>query len=286
MFLAPVTARGESGELVTTPVVPFLRWAGSKRWLMPTLLELLPREWGDYYEPFLGSASTFFAIAPEGKSFLSDALAPLVNCFQAVRDHPERVARHASTWSTDKETYYQVRGAELADSIESAAQFIYLNKLCFNGLYRENQSGKFNVPYGRPKSDRILFEGQLEAAASTLSNATIDHMDFEESLERCCPGDLVYLDPPYVAGHRSNGFVDYNAKIFSWEDQGRLARIFKRLNELGVHVVMSNADHSSVRELYSGYQMLQLERYSSMSGKSGRRGPSAELVVLSDSIRG
>lgn len=267
-------------------VAPFLRWAGSKRWLSPHLAKLVTVSDGDYYEPFLGSGAAFFSIAPSGNAYLSDTLAPLIACFNAVRDTPIEVDHLASSWPTDTDTYYQIRSQIFHESALSAAQFIYLNKLCFNGLYRENQKGQFNVPYGRPKSSTVLLPGHLEAASRRLSNATIEHLDFEASLERCKPGDLVYIDPPYVARHRSNGFVDYNAKIFSWHDQGRLASVFRLLSERGVRAIVSNADHESIRDLYAGFEIRQLERYSSMSGKSGNRGASPELLILAEAFDG
>lgn len=264
-------------------VQPFLRWAGSKRWLTDQVATLAPESFGDYHEPFLGSGAIYFSLQPT-KAFLSDALAPLIDCYREVKRSPTAVAAAASSWATDKETYYSIRRRVFDDPVTSAAKFIYLNKLCFNGLYRENQRGEFNVPYGRPNSSRVLFEKQLETTAIALQGATISHADFEESLDRTQAGDLVYLDPPYVAGHRTNGFVDYNAKIFSWEDQRRLALSFRRLSDLGVHVIMSNADHATVRELYRGFKMKSVARYSSMSAKSSLRGNSAELIIVSESV--
>ncbi|MFP7762039.1 DNA adenine methylase [Marisediminicola sp. LYQ85] len=264
---------------------PFLRWAGSKRWLVRELGKIAPQSFGNYYEPFMGSAAVYFALSPVADAFLSDALEPLVHCYQTVRDSPSAVAEAAAAWSTDKETYYLIRSSAFTDPVARAAQFLYLNKLCFNGLYRENQRGQFNVPYGRPKSSRVVFEGQLESAASRLQSAEITTSDFAAAICDAKAGDLVYLDPPYVAGHRTNGFVDYNAKIFSWDDQRRLADLFGELSRRGVHVIMSNADHSSLRELYEGFSMKSVERYSSMSANSGRRGKSTELLIVSESLK-
>lgn len=279
--------RGGSGLAVDDAAValaPFLRWAGSKRWLVPTLAGLIPPKFNNYYEPFLGSATVFFNFAYGHQSYLSDIIKPLIDTYVAVRDHPSDVAALAESWGTDSESYYSVRGRVApSGSVEAAARFLYLNKLCFNGLYRENGSGRFNVPYGRPRAtNRVVNLGDLKECSTRLRDRVhLQSCDFEKALLRCEERDLVYLDPPYVAGHRSNGFVDYNAKIFNWEDQERLADVFHSLDEKGVYVIQTNADHPTLRELYKGYSCLSVSRHSSMSGKSGGRGISQELVILS-----
>ncbi|KZE94859.1 Modification methylase DpnIIA [Agromyces sp. NDB4Y10] len=264
--------------------VPFLRWAGSKRWLLAALTDLLPKGFGHYYEPFVGSGAVFFSIAEGQPATLSDTVEPLISCYRQVQLNPDAVYDRIQDWETDRESYYTIRSTTFADPVDSAAQFIYLNKLCFNGLYRVNQQGKFNVPYGRPKSGIVATRENLNAASRALHQARLQTGDFEQALENCAEGDLVYLDPPYVAGHRSNGFVDYNARIFRWEDQRRLASVVRKLNDRGVFVLLSNADHPSVRELYDGFVMQSAVRYSSMSARSSMRGPSAELLVLSDAL--
>lgn len=265
---------------------PFLRWAGSKRWLLPTLHDVIPSEFGTYYEPFVGSAAVFFNVASGHDAHLSDMISPLISCYETVRDEPGAVARIASSWNTDAESYYCVRAADYSDDpLRAAARFIYLNKLCFNGLYRENQSGKFNVPYGRPKTTNVVDENQLIKVANRLANGVqLKVCDFEVALSTCDSGDLVYLDPPYVSGHRSSGFVDYNAKIFSWDDQKRLSSVFRELDSRGVFVLLSNADHPSVRELYEGYSFHTVSRYSSMAAKADKRGKSSELLVMSNTL--
>lgn len=273
-------------EPILATASPFLRWAGSKRWLLPSLRDIIPSDFGTYYEPFLGSGAVFFGLADGHSANLSDTISPLISCYETVRDEPATVAALASGWNTDAESYYAVRAADYRDDpIRGAARFIYLNKLCFNGLYRENQSGRFNVPYGRPKSTNVADANQLLAVANRLtSGVQLKVCDFEIALSACDAGDLVYLDPPYVSGHRSNGFVDYNAKIFSWEDQRRLASVFRDLDSRGVFVIQSNADHPTVRALYEGYESRTVFRYSSMAARADKRGNSNELLILSGSL--
>jgi DNA adenine methylase len=247
----------------------------------------VPKEFGAYFEPFLGSGSAFFAIADDHEAYLSDTISPLVNCFIEVRDNPALVAEIAQGWGTDSASYYDVRaGVFDGDPTRAAAQFIYLNKLCFNGLYRVNQLGRFNVPFGRPKNSNVADALQLEAASVRLSkDVTITVGDFEDTLKSSKEGDFVYLDPPYVAGHRSESFADYNAKIFSWDDQKRLADLFRQLDARGVFVVQSNADHAAVRALYPKFEHRSVSRYSSMSGSAASRGVSSELVVVGNTLR-
>jgi DNA adenine methylase len=264
---------------------PFLRWAGSKRWLVRRVRSFLPVEFNDYYEPFLGSGAMFFDIGDGHAAYLSDTIAPLVSTYKAVRLQHERVHQIASSWATDSDTYYQIRAKRYVSEHYAAARFIYLNRLCFNGLYRENRAGHFNVPYGRPRSTNTITSlDQLAACAKRLESAETKVLDFEKATSRCKPGDLVYLDPPYVAGHRSNGFVDYNARIFDWRDQRRLADTVHDLDSRGVYVILTNADHESVRELYDGFTIVSVERYSSMSSRFTTRGHSAELIVLGRTV--
>ena len=261
---------------------PFVKWAGSKRWLTERILDLVPSRFGDYHEPFVGSGSVFFALYFPGRHhYLSDSIEPLINCYRQIALAPDAVIAMADSWAGDRDSYYELRARTDLDDVGRAARFIYLNRLCFNGLYRENSSGQFNVPYGRPNSMRIVHDApSLRRVANILSdNVTIVNQDFEESLQNVKHNDLVYLDPPYISGHKANGFVDYNAKVFSWDDQHRLREYVDALAERGAHFILSNADHPSIRDLYGGYEQTGVARFSSMSARAGSRGPTDELLV-------
>ncbi|GAA1463022.1 DNA adenine methylase [Williamsia maris] len=269
--------------LVDAAPLPFLRWAGSKRWLTPRLTQLIPSDFRDYYEPFLGSGALYFAAAEGHRSFLADLIDPLIDCFTAVKDHPEDVADAARRWATDKTSFYAVRELHPSDRIESAARFIYLNKLCFNGLYRENRLGEFNVPYGRPKSSNVVDTAHLKRVSARLSlDTSILASDFEESLSNCKEADFVYLDPPYVDNDR---FVDYNSKIFTTDDQERLRVCFEKLDRSGVFCILSLPDCNQFRQQFSRYWIMTESRYSSMSSRSQTRGKTGELLILSSSLR-
>jgi DNA adenine methylase len=175
-----------------------------------------------------------------------------------------------------------VREARSEERFQRAAQFIFLNKCCWNGLYRVNSAGKFNVPYGRPRSDAIVDPANLVACSQALGHLGVELRvsDFAEALAEAEPGDLVYLDPPYVTGHNNNGFVDYNEVLFRWTDQVRLAEVARELAHVGVHVIVSNADHDAVLDLYRGFRKHVVERVSTLASNSTRRGRVSEVVLV------
>lgn len=267
---------------------PFLKWAGSKRWLVPKFRRIQLDPYHRYFEPFLGSGAMFFGHGSMRPSVLADTIPPLVHCYQMVRDSPDAVAETTRKWSVDKATYYEVRNLRTNDPVIQAARFIYLNKTCFNGLYRVNNKGEFNVPFGRPKSERILDGSALLKASRALSQpgVTLVTSDFEDVLQDARLGDFVYVDPPYMTGHLSNGFVDYNEKLFSWRDQERLAEACQRAMHRGAHILISNADHHTVRDLYSyyGFSFIPTSRHSSMASRVNFRGPRQELLISDKSI--
>jgi DNA adenine methylase len=273
-------------SLQPATVTPFLRWAGSKRWLIATLREIAPKEFGAYYEPFLGSGAIFFNIAQGHESFLSDTIPTLLNCYEQVRDRPGPLTRLAHSWTVSSDDYYRIRALDFGvTGLESAAQFIYLNKLCFNGLYRENRLGQFNVPFGKPRTDTIIdFKQLLSASEHLRTDVHLLVSDFESALDNCAPKDFVYLDPPYAYNSKTRPFADYNSRVFDWQDQKRLARIFARLNNRGVYVAQTNVNDPAVSDLYTNFTTIPLDRYSSMSGSAAGRGSSRELLILSDAL--
>jgi DNA adenine methylase len=263
-------------------VKPFLRWAGSKRWLVPHIQPYIPHKFKTYYEPFLGSGTIFFKYIENHPAHLSDTIETLIDCYRGVQMFPREVAELAHSWNADEQTYYEIRSTKYQlGTAESAARFLYLNRFCFNGLYRENAKGDFNVPFGRPKNPSMTAYTELTSCSDRLRvDTTLAVSDFAVALSECQEGDFAYLDPPYLAGHRLNGFVDYNARIFSWEDQERLSVVFKELDARGTYVILTNADHESVRALYDDYRSISVSRFSSMAGNKMKRGISTELMIL------
>lgn len=260
---------------------PFLRWAGSKQRLLGQIVPRLPLRFRTYFEPFLGAGSLFFLLEPPN-AILSDTNLELVNTYRAVRDDPNKVLCHLEDYDPlDRDEYYKIRDSESQGRFRDAAKFIYLNRACWNGLYRVNSQGKFNVPYGAPSSSNIVDPGVLLACSKALSRPGVElvHGDFELAIKDRSAGDLVFLDPPYVTGHNNNGFIDYNEKLFSWSDQERLASIASDLHALGVHVLITNAHHSDLLDLYPSFSFDILSRHSTLAGKASRRKATEEVLM-------
>ncbi len=267
--------------LTETPhLEPFLKWAGGKRWLTKSRQELFPKSFENYFEPFLGGGAVFFHLNPK-KSYLSDKNHQLINVYQQLQTNWERIEEklkeHHSNHS--KEYYYGQREKLPSCPIEQAALFLYLNRTCWNGLFRVNLKGKFNVPIGT-KSLVFNPKENLQAISSRLNKATISACDFEESLSLAKSGDLIFADPPYTVKHNHNGFVKYNESIFSWDDQERLANTLRIASNRGVMIVSTNANHSSVRSLYKEhFNVNEVDRSSVLAGKSSARGKTSEILI-------
>jgi DNA adenine methylase len=242
---------------------PFLRWAGGKRQLRKTLLTFLPEDIGQrtYREPFLGGGSLFFAIQPKS-AVLSDANEHLIRCYELVRDEPGLVARYLQSHAAkDGEGYYYRVREEYNRSQFSAAQaarFIYLNKTCFNGIFRVNAQGKFNVPYGRKESPAIPSDNDLVAIADILKDTSLKASSYEKALEDASKGDFIYLDPPYPPLNGTAYFTHYTSDRFSEEDQKNLAERVHELDRCGCLLMISNADTPLIRRLYKKYELISL----------------------------
>ena len=260
-------------------IQPFLRWAGGKQWLSSQLAKLIPSSVGTYYEPFLGGASLYFQALPDS-AVLADVNPRLVETYQALRDEPLELIAVLLNWVNDKETYYRVRSIEFLDVPHRAAQFIYLNRVCWNGLYRVNRQGKFNVPFGN-HGRAVADANHLVEVSQALQGAVVSCGDFEETVAHAEEGDFIYFDPPYTSLHSNNGFRQYNETLFSWEDQRRLGRTAARLSELGCHVVVSNANHDGILELYPGFSHKRVTRHSVLAANPKFRRVTTELLIAS-----
>lgn len=267
-----------SGQLVSPP--PFLKWAGGKRWLSNRIVELARPLAGKYIEPFLGSGAIFFALQPS-QAILSDANFELINTYQAISADPEKIFRllrvHQRLHSRDY--FYQMRDYKPRCEFRMAARFIYLNRTCWNGLYRVNLSGKFNVPIGT-KSTVVMSTDDWHAMSNLLKPVKLVCGDFENSIEEAEKGDLVFADPPYTVKHNFNGFIKYNDALFSWGDQVRLRDALLRARRRGASVIVTNAHHASIRQLYREHFLLEpVVRASVLAGSTAHRGRYEELLI-------
>lgn len=259
---------------------PFLRWAGGKRWLVSYVEELTAEvQVRNYHEPFAGGAAVFFGIDFGGHSYLSDLNADLIETYAAVRDAPEDVWRRLRRYRNTEDDYYAARAARPRTPVNRAARFIFLNHTSFNGLYRVNLRGEYNVPFGYKPSDNRPSLEQLKAASNRLKTASLVVGDFESALHEVGEGDLVFLDPPYTVAHNSNGFVKYNDRLFLFADQQRLSALVDQVRDRGAYYVMTNAAHASIAELFEkGEGRVETSRKNNVGGRSAARGRATEYL--------
>lgn len=273
---------------------PFLRWAGGKRKLAGFIANSFPTnlDYGSahYYEPFLGGGALAFYIGqkespfyiPGSRIYLSDTNPDLISAYQVLRDDPlalmknlKRLGKH-----TDREAFEKVRASRPVTKIDIAARFIYLNKTCFNGLWRVNSKGEFNVPWGKLQNPRIFDESILKANANRLHGAKIAKRDFLSQLKRAQKGDLVYLDPPYIPLSSSSSFSKYSKLDFDISNHEQLASCIESLTQRGVFVILSNSDTSETRKIFGGSMNLyQISVGRSISAKSESRKRVNEIIA-------
>lgn len=259
---------------------PFLKWAGGKRWLIEKHAHLLNVEYDRYIEPFLGSGAVFFSLTPKN-AILSDSNERLIETYKAIQLNWEKVQERLTIHHKkhSKEYYYSVRKKILKTPETRAAQFIYLNRTCWNGLYRVNQLGEFNVPIGT-KINAILPTDNFKKISEVLKNTTLLSEDFEKIINLAQKGDFLFIDPPYTVKHNQNGFINYNEKIFSWNDQIRLRDSIQKAIKRGAKALITNACHESIRKLYDQTgEIITLNRSSVIAGKSIARGKYEEIVI-------
>lgn len=265
---------------------PFLKWAGGKRQLLPRILEALPARIDTYYEPFVGGGAVFFALAAAGRfrrAVLADANEELVFCYRAVKKDVAAVIRVLRNHRYDADYYYQLRAhaPEELDPAARAARLIYLNRCGYNGLYRVNRAGRFNVPFGRYKNPVICDEGRLRAAAAALAHAEIETRDFEHTMALATARDFVYLDPPYVPLSATSSFTAYARTRFGAAEQERLAAALRALAAKGVPALLSNSDCPPTRRLYKGLPRKVVPVRRAINSVATGRGSVAELLVKS-----
>ena len=280
---------------------PFVKWAGGKRQLLPQLVAASPAEIETYYEPFAGGAALLFALlarlgpgAPR-RAVLNDLNAELVTTYRVVRDRLDALAGRLAVIEAEylaaegedrAQLYYRVRAERPRGAFAVAARLIFLNRTCFNGLYRVNRSGRFNVPHGRYQNPRILDQAGLRAASAALQHVELCSVDFEEACDGAGPGDFVYFDPPFHPLSETSSFTAYTEQDFGWDDQLRLKGLIDRLARRGVAVMLSDSAHPRLERLYrdggytlAGYALEAVDARRAINSKADRRGPVDELLL-------
>lgn len=262
------------------PMIPFLKWAGGKRWFAMQAHEMMPQSYERYVEPFLGSGALYFSLRPE-RALLADLNPRLVETYEAIKLDWQKVYEELQ-WHQkqhSREHYYEERARTRRADYARAAQFIYLNRTCWNGLYRVNRAGQFNVPIGT-KSAVLMNTDDFEGTAQQLAKSKLRCSDFSDVLSECGADDFVFVDPPYTVKHNVNGFIKYNETLFSWNDQIRLRDAVEAAKRRGAKVLVTNADHPSVRQLYKDVgTMRSVSRSSVLAGDARFRAHVSELVV-------
>ncbi len=271
---------------------PFVKWVGGKRGLIEQILPLFPTKFKSYHEPFLGGGALFFELYSRGalkgkKVFLSDINSELINTYNVVKKSPCELIEKLEEFKQkhSKEFYYEVRSwdrledYEEFDDITKATRFIYLNKTCFNGLYRVNKKGHFNTPIGSYKNPNIANSDTILGASFALQNATILNIGFEEVLKFAQKDDLIYFDPPYYPLNETSSFTSYNENEFLDEKQKKLFEVFKKLDKRGCLVCHSNSDTKFIKELYKEYDINIVNANRFINSKSSGRGKIKEVLI-------
>ena len=262
---------------------PFIKWAGGKSQLLPQMSAFFPpkTQIGRYFEPFLGGGAVFFYLQ-HPKSYLSDTNRNLIEVYEVVKDNVEDLIKVLKKHKNEREYFYEVRSQKPADLSPTgrAARLIFLNKTCFNGLYRENSRGEFNVPFGRYKNPAICDEEGLRSASLALKNAKVSRNEFHSVLSHAKATDFIYFDPPYHPLNRTSSFTSYTAGGFGEAEQRELANVYKVLADRGCFVMLSNSDTPLIRELYKDFCINEIQASRAINSKAEGRGKITELLVI------
>lgn len=271
---------------------PFVKWAGGKRQLIPELLKYIPKNFNNYLEPFVGGGALFFelynlGILKDKKVYLFDINEELINAYKIIRNYPNQLIEQLKELKAkhNKEFYYQMRELDRKenyknlDNITKAARFIYLNKTCFNGLYRVNKKGFFNVPMGRYKNPKIVDEENILAVSKALKNAIIKNCDYKEVLNYANENDLIYFDPPYYPLNETAYFTSYTQNDFLEKEQIELFETFKTLASKNCYVLESNSDTKFINNLYKEFKIEKVFAKRAINSKATKRGKITEVLI-------
>ncbi len=271
-------------EKENSQIYPLVKWVGGKRQLMFELLKNMPKSYNRYFEPFIGGGALFFELQPEN-GYISDRNPELINLYSVVRDNVYELIRDLNKHEVSKEYFLKIRNLDRTDEysllsdIEKASRFIYLNRTCFNGMYRVNSHGQFNVPFGNYKNPRIVDANNLINCSKLLKNTEIRCADFSEVLNKVEKADFVYFDPPYVPLNETSSFTSYTKEGFDLDMQFKLREVCDELDALGVKFMLSNSDTKLVNELYSNYEIKKFFASRAINANASGRGRITEVLV-------
>jgi DNA adenine methylase len=267
-------------------IAPFLKWVGGKRQLMPAIKELIPKNYTNYYEPFIGGGAVLFDLQPK-KAVLNDFNDELINVYQTIKENPEELISDLKTHKNESDYFYDLRVLDREETFENlsnikkASRVIFLNKTCYNGLYRVNNSGEFNSPFGRYKNPNIVNETTIRAVSKYLNtnDITILNKDFEEALKGIKKGSFVYFDPPYHPVSASSNFTGYVQGGFDMYEQVRLRDLCDKLDKEGVKFLLSNSATLFIEDLYKDYKISYVKANRSINSNAKKRGEVDEVLI-------
>ncbi len=271
-------------EKLKEETYPIVKWVGGKRQLMFELLKNMPENYNRYFEPFIGGGALFFELQPDN-AYISDMNEELINLYQVVRDNVDALITDLQKHDISKEYFMEIRNIDRTEEyenwsdIQKASRFIYLNRTCFNGMYRVNSKGEFNVPFGHYKNPRILDENNLINCSNLLQKTEIKHADFSEILKKVKKGDFVYFDPPYVPLSETSSFTSYTKDGFDMDMQFKLRDVCDELDSMGVNFLLSNSDTKLVDELYENYNIKKVFASRQINANADGRGKITEVLV-------
>ena len=271
-------------EKLQQETYPIVKWVGGKRQLMFELLKNMPENYNRYFEPFIGGGALFFELQPDN-AYISDMNEELINLYKVVRDNVDELVADLQKHDISKEYFMEIRNIDRTEeyknwsNIQKASRFIYLNRTCFNGMYRVNSKGEFNVPFGYYKNPRILDENNLINCSNLLQKTEIKHADFSKILKKVKKGDFVYFDPPYVPLSETSSFTSYTKDGFDMDMQFKLRDVCDELDSMGVKFLLSNSDTKLVNELYENYNIKRVFASRQINANADGRGKITEVLV-------
>lgn len=264
-------------------VKPFLRWAGGKTWLIKYIPHIITFKFENYHEPFLGSGSLYFHLFSNKKinknAFLSDSNSDLINAFMQVKNNLDKVICYLNEYKNDEYFYYKIRNKVAVNDHEKAAIFIYLNRTSFNGIYRVNRKGVYNVPFGFKKYKELFNYNNFNLVKNSLRKVRFFKGDFSRIINNINENDFIFFDPPYTVAHSNNGFIKYNQKLFSLEDQKRLSNLLREIDKKKAYFLLTNAKHENIKRIFSNHAYTyELDRPSVIGGKLAKRETITEYI--------
>ena len=268
-------------------VLPFVKWVGGKRQLLNEIEKHIPEQFSKYYEPFIGGGAVLFHVRPKN-AIINDSNEELVNLYNVIKESPEELIEDLKKHKNEEKYFYEVRGIDREkekylelSNIQRASRIIFLNKTCYNGLFRVNSSGEFNSPFGRYKNPNIVNDVTIRAVGNYLSKNDIQilNTDYEKSLSKIRKGAFVYFDPPYDPISDSSSFTGYTKNGFDRTEQERLKKVCDKLNDKGVNFLLSNSSTEFIRDLYKDYNIFSIKAKRAINSKGNGRGETTEVLV-------